>query len=334
MTGVVFYVDADGDGIADNNTPLVTTPSVAAGGTFKFVAVATLPAGAATGSTNNMVVTATSVFTNTVKAMNTDITTVGAGAALDVTANSSGSGALGSGPGAEASSVVTNTTAPGVATRFVLYLNNSGGTSDTFNLQTSLDNSTFASGTLSNGWTVVFRDSSGAIITNATVAAGGNKQVFADVTPAVGATVSTTDVYFRALSGTSGVKDTIHEAVTVDPTAMQVTVVKTQAIDAACDGTADTPFSTAPITTGALPGACIRYAITATNNGVNNVGLVQINDDIPANTSYFAGGNPGAVTLGSILTILTGNVSTLTTSPVTLTPGQATSLTFGVRINP
>jgi uncharacterized repeat protein (TIGR01451 family) len=115
---------------------------------------------------------------------------------------------------------------------------------------------------------------------------------------------------------------------------MQVTVIKTQAIDVGCDGTNDTPFSTAPITTGALPGACIRYAITATNNGVSNVNFVQINDDIPANTTYYAGTNPGSVTLGTILTILTGNVSTMTTSPVTLSPGQATSLSFGVRINP
>jgi hypothetical protein len=61
---------------------------------------------------------------------------------------------------------------------------------------------------------------------------------------------------------------------------------------------------------------------------------VQIKDDIPANTTYFAGTNPGAVTLGTILTILTGNVNNLTTSPVTLTPGQSSSLSFGVRINP
>jgi len=334
MANVVFYADANGDGIADNATAITSTGPLAAGATFKFVAVATLPAGAANGNTNALTVTATSVLTNTVKATSVDTTTVGAGASMDITANGTGSGAQGYGPGAEAGAMVTNVTAPGSATRFVLYLNNNGGTADTFNLQSSLDNSVFGTGALPNGWTVVFRDSTGAIITSSTVAAGGSVQVYADVTPSAGATAGTTDVYFRAVSPTSGVKDTIHDAVTVNPAAMQVSVVKMQAIDAGCDGTADTAFSTAPITTGALPGACIRYTITATNNGVSNVTQVQINDDIPANTTYYAGNNPVTATLGSILTVLTGPVSALTTSQVTLTPGQSTSMSFGVRINP
>jgi hypothetical protein len=333
MADVKFYIDTDGNGTRGAQ---ITGPvSVAAGASYKFIAVATMPSSAATGTTNTMVVTATSTFTNTVKATSTDTTTVGAGSALDITANSSANGAPGTGPGAEASAVITNTTAPAVATRFVLFLNNNGGSADTFNLQSSTDNNSFASGTLSNGWTVVFRDaSSGAVITSSTIAANSSMQVWADVTPTAGATAGTSDIYFRALSPTSSVKDSIHDAITIDPNAMQVTLVKTQALDAACDGTADTPFSIAPITTGALPGACIRYSITATNNGVSNVNYVQIKDDIPANTTYFAGTNPGAVTLGTILTILTGNVNNLTTSPVTLTPGQSSSLSFGVRINP
>lgn len=334
MTGVTFYADADGNGIADNATPITSTGQLAAGATFKFVAVGALPAGAANGATNTLVVSATSATTASVKATSTDTTTVGAGATLDITANASGPSAPGHGAGAEASAVVTNTTAPGTATRFVLYLNNNGGSPDTFNLQSSLDNNTFGTGTLPNGWTVVFRDSTGAVITSSTVNPNTSNLVYADVTPAAGATTGTTEIYFRAISGTSGVKDTIHEAVTVNPAAMQVNVLKTQALDAACDGTADTPFGTAPITTGAIPGACIRYQVTATNNGLTNVTSVQINDDIPANTTYFAGSNPVSATLGSILTVLTGPVSTLTTSPVTLTPGQSTTMSFGVRINP
>jgi len=332
MTGVVFFADADNNGVADNlAAPITSTGSLPAGQTFRFVAVATLPAGAATGATNNLVVTATSTTTNTVKATSTDVTTVGAGATVDITANAAGQSALGHGAGAEQAAVVTNVTAPGSATRFVLYLNNNGGSPDTFNLQSSLDNATFGTGALPNGWTVVFRDSTGAVITSSTVNPNASNMVYADVTPAAGATAGTTDVYFRAISS-GGVTDTIHDAVTVNPSAMQVTVVKTQAIDALCDGAADTAFTSAPIS--ALPGACIRYQITATNNGLSNVTQVQINDDIPANTVYYPGNNPVTATLGSILTVLTGPVSTLTTSQVTLTPGQSTTMSFGVRINP
>lgn len=330
MANVQFFADADGNGVADNTTPITTAPAVASGATFKFVAVATLPAGVANGTGNSLVVTATSNFTNTVKATSTDTTTVGAGSTMDITANASG---LGAGAGGEASAVVTNTVAPGVATRFTLNLNNGGGIADTFNLAASTDG-TFGTVTLPSGWTVVFRDSTGAVITSATVNPNSTTVVYADVTPPAGATAGTTDLYFRALSPTTNVKDIIHDAVVVNPSATQVSLVKTQALDANCDGTADTAYSSAPIAAGALPGACIRYKITATNTGTTNVTAVTINDDIPANTTYYAGNNPVTASLGSILTVLTGQVSTMTASIPTLTPNQSGTMEFGVRINP
>jgi uncharacterized repeat protein (TIGR01451 family) len=333
MANVVFYADADGNGVADNATPITSTGSVAAGNTFKFVAVATLPAGVTTGTANTMTVTATSGFNAAVKATSTDTTTVGAAALLDITANSSGAGALGAGPGAEQNAVVTNTVAPGATTRFVLNLTNGGGTADTFALQASTDGS-FGGLNLPSGWTVVFKDSTGAVITNTTVNAGATNIVYADVTPASGAANGTTDLYFRGHSATSGVEDKIHEAVTVAANATQVTLVKKQSLDANCDGQSDNNvFTTEPITSGAIPGACIRYQITATNTGVANVTSVVINDDIPANTTYHVS-NPVAATLGSILTVLTGPVTALTTGVPILLPNQSASMSFGVRINP
>ncbi|MFK3737702.1 hypothetical protein [Massilia sp. TN1-12] len=329
IANVQFFADADGNGVADNATPLTAVPSLAAGATFQFVAVATLPANAANGSSNSLVVTATSNFTATVKTSSTDTTNVGAGSTMDITANGSG---LGAGAGAEASPVVTNTTAPGTTTRFTLNLNNGGGIADTFNLAASTDG-TFGSTTLPSGWTVVFRDSTGAVITSATVNPNSTTVVYADVTPPAGATAGTTDLYFRALSPTTNVKDILHDAVIVNPAATQLSLVKTQALDANCDGTADTAYSAAPITTGALPGACIRYKITATNTGTTNVTAVTINDDIPANTTYYAGNNPVSASLGSIVTVLTGQVSTMTTAIPTLTPNQSGTMEFGVRIN-
>jgi uncharacterized repeat protein (TIGR01451 family) len=332
MANVVFYVDANGDGVADNTTPITSTGTLAAGATFRYVAVATLPGSATVGSTNNLVVTATSTFTTGVSASNTDTTTVSASATMDLTENSAGSSAPGAGAGAEASAIVTNTTTAGTATRFTLFLNNAGGSADTFNLAASTD-STFGTTSLPSGWTVVFRDITGAVITASTVNAGAANLVYADVTPAAGATAGTTDLYFRALSSTTSVGDRIHDAVTVAASATQVTLTKTQALDANCDGVADTAFSSNPITTGAIPGACIRYQITATNSGATSVSTVVISDNTPANTSYHA--TVGAsTTLGTVLNPLAGLTGTVQAIVGTLLPGQSASMSFGVRINP
>jgi uncharacterized repeat protein (TIGR01451 family) len=332
MTGVVFYADANGDGIADNATPITTTGSMAPGAVFRVVAVGTLPVGATNGSTNSLVVHATSGFNGAVTATATDTTTVLTGAALDITANSAGPGAPGAGPGAEASAVATNTTAAGTTTRFTMYLNNSGGSADTFNLSASTDGS-FGGVTLPSGWSVVFRDSNGQAITAATANAGTAALVYADVTVAPGAPDGTTDLYFRALSATSGVTDRIHDAVTVVTAGPQVTLAKTQALDANCDGVADTAFSAANITAGAVPGACIRYEITATNVGVTNVNLVAITDNIPANTVYHAA-VAASTTQGIVLTPLPGMAGAVTDAVGTLTPAQSAKLSFGVRITP
>ncbi len=332
MTGVVFYLDANGDGIADNATPITSTGTLAPGAVFRVVAVGTLPVGATNGSTNSLVVHATSVFNGAVTASVTDTTTVLTGAMIDITANSSGPAAPGAGPGVEATAVATNTTAAGTTTRFTMYLNNTGGSADTFNLAASTDSS-FGTNTLPSGWSVVFRDSNGQVITAATANAGTAALVYADVTVAAGAPDGTTDVYFRALSPTSGVNDRIHDAVTVVTSSPQLTLAKTQALDANCDGIADTAFSAANITAGAVPGACIRYEITATNTGVTNVTAVIISDNVPANTVYHAT-VLATTTQGVVLTPLANTAGLIVDTVGTLTPGQTAKLAFGVRITP
>lgn len=332
MTNVQFFADANGDGVADNATPITSTGSLAPGATFRVVAVASLPAGAAAGATNSLVVSATSAFNGAVSASATDTTTAGAAAAIDITANSPGAGAPGAGPGAEASAVTTNTTAAGSTTRFTLYLNNSGASGDTFNLAASIDSS-FGSTTLPSGWSVVFKDASGAVITSAAVAANANVVVYADVTVAAGATPGTTDLYFRALSPTSNVSDRIHDAVIVSNAVTAVTLSKTQALDAACDGSADTAFSAANITTGAVPGACIRYEITATNGGGAPAASVVISDAIPASTTYHATA-PASATAGTVVAPGAGQTGTVVATVGVLAPNASVKLSFGVRINP
>ena len=330
LTGVVFYLDANGDGVADNATAISTTGTLAAGATFRFVAVATLPAGAANGTTNTLTVKATSVFNGAINATSIDTTTTSAGAVIDITANSAGAGAPGAGPGVEAAAVETKTTTAGTMTSFVLYLNNTGGSPDTFNLAASTD-ATFGTTVLPSGWTVVFKDANGQVITNATVAAGGNVKVTAEVTPPAGTAPGTTDLYFRAISGT-GVVDRIHEAVTVAAADSLVELVKTQALDANCDGIADTAFSNAPITAGAVPGACIRYQIVGTNKGVTTINAMVMTDTIPTYTTYHAGAAANTL-LGTILAPLAGAVGSVSATVGNLAPGASNTMSFGVKID-
>lgn len=333
MANVQFFADANGDGVADDANAITVTPSVAAGGTFKFVAVATLPAGAATGATNALTVKATSVFTNTVAATAVDTTTVAAGAALDLTANGYGSTALGFGAYVDGGAAVENkTTTAGTMTRFTLYLSNNGGTADTFNLQASTDG-TFGTQTLPDGWTVVFKDANNQVITAATVAAGAHPVIYAEVTPSAGATVGTTDVYFRAISPTTQVTDRIRESITIAAATSLLELVKEQALDANCDGAIEGSWTTAPITTGAVPGACLRYRITGTNKGATQITSVVMTDTIPANTTYHAGAAANTL-LGSILAPLAGAVGSVTANVGALSPGQSNAMTFGVMINP
>lgn len=332
LSNIAFYLDADGDGAADNQVAVTSTGVLAAGATYRFVAVATLASGAATGLTNSMEVTATSTFKNTVSAKSTDVTTVGAGALIDITAISSGPGAKGAGQGPEQLAQETKLTTAGTMTSFVIYLNNTGGSQETFALAASTDVN-FGGTPLPPGWTVVFKDASGQVITNATVAAGANFKVTAEVTPAAGATPGTTDIWFRAQSTTNPtIFDRIHEAVTVVAGDSLLELVKFQAPDADCNGEPDTDFTQEQIS--AAPNTCIRYKIVATNKGLTTISAVTIKDNIPTNTTYHAGAAAGTL-LGQLLEPVTqGLVTTLSTTGFNLGPTEKNEMNFGVKINP
>jgi trimeric autotransporter adhesin len=111
-----------------------------------------------------------------------------------------------------------------------------------------------------------------------------------------------------------------------------LTLVKWQALDIDCNGP-DTGYSPASITTGALPGTCIRYQITATNSGNVNVTNVIINDNTPTYTTYES--TPAAdSTLGSVTAApANGATGTISANIGTLTPSASAVLTFGVKID-
>jgi trimeric autotransporter adhesin len=141
---------------------------------------------------------------------------------------------------------------------------------------------------------------------------------------------------------TSGVINTVAAPGAVSATdtttviAGQVRLVKEQALDANCDGTPETAFTQANITAGAVPGACIRYRITGTNDGTAAVSGLVISDSTPAATVYNngAGTAPATTTVGTITAPTNGTSGTVQATVGALTPLQSVVVTFGVRINP
>jgi len=457
--------DSTGNGIPDTG-PLGTNQ------TYNVIIKAQLPPGASGIGVNYTVQkTATGRNSPAASASANDVLVNVTGGTVDLSNGASG----GAGPGPEASPVVVNNATPGTTTTFTLFATNLSAVADSFNLAASTDSS-FASLVLPAGWTVTYRNLANAVITSTGVLpAGGSVQFFADVAIPAGAAPGTNQLYFRALSPTTGLSDRLHDAVvissvrslslapnnnaqvfpggtvvyshllvnngnvtegdgvgssvsltitnsqagwssvvyydannsgtidggdpvvtslafvsaggagvapgetvrllvqvasppgvpvgTVDlatltattanvglsstaPAVVSVTdgttvnngdliLLKEQALDADLDGQPDGgvgAYSTADITTGALPGRSIRYRITVTNSGTAPATQVRVFDTTPAFTTY-TNVNPAAANPGSVTTVpANGAAGALEFIIGTLNPGQSAVVTFGVII--
>ena len=114
---------------------------------------------------------------------------------------------------------------------------------------------------------------------------------------------------------------------------------KDQALDATCSGTPGT-YGQADITAGAVPGACVFYRITATNQGTANVTSVVVSDSTPAYTIYVeptVGSAASSSITGAGITLSKPAVNSAGTISVNLgntqlAPGQSEVLTFVVKI--
>lgn len=114
----------------------------------------------------------------------------------------------------------------------------------------------------------------------------------------------------------------------------ELRLLKEQALDANGDGVADTAYGVGSITTGALPGACIRYRVTVTNDGAQDALAVVVNDVTPTFTTYHAI-VPAATTVGTVGVVpANGATGPLSFNLGTLAPGASAVVTFGVKIDP
>lgn len=205
--GVTPLSDSNGNGVPD-------TGPLAPGASLSVIVKAMLPTGA-TGGPYTVLSKATSKLDPTKLATAVNTLSTISGNTVDLTNDTAGAAAPGFGPGPEALSVSTLAITPGATGRFTLVTANSSTAADSFSLQASTE-STFATSTLPSGWSVVFKDSTGAIVDGTGVlTSGSNKTLYADVTVAAGASSGVTQLYFRAVSAATGASDKLHNAVTV-----------------------------------------------------------------------------------------------------------------------
>ena len=87
------------------------------------------------------------------------------------------------------------------------------------------------------------------------------------------------------------------------------------------------------LTTGAIPGACIRYEITVTNIGSTPVTGVVINDATPANT-LASNGAAKFTSQGTLTVPADGAAGPVSANLGILGPGASATIRFNVRINP
>ena len=117
---------------------------------------------------------------------------------------------------------------------------------------------------------------------------------------------------------------------TTTVTAGNVRLVKTQAVDVGCDGTADSAYGQGTI--AAQPGQCVVYRIVATNEGNAAVSAVVITDATPAFTTI---DTPATATVGTIAApvLAVGDTGTVTNNVGSLAPAATAQVDFGVKID-
>jgi len=313
-------------------TSVVDTGLIVAGGEAVFCAVVTVPQYAAPGTTNIYFRASSDTFGTLDTKM--DAVTVNTVRNISLVTSQS------------------NTVYPGGTVDYIHTIKNNGNVLEGDN---ALSTVALATADNSAGWSSVIywdQDNNGSsvgdpIVTDlsfvsnaaAGLAPGESLNLIVKVqspSSALDAASNTTDVTVTTTNGTytTTVPTTAPNADTTTVNAGQIRLYKTQALDAACDGTADGAFVNTALS--AKPGACIIYRIVANNEGSQPATSVVVSDATPAYTSLEVVGGRPSVTQGSITTPAapasgyTGNVAA---SFGTINGGQSATMEMSVQID-
>ncbi|MDR3454542.1 MAG: hypothetical protein P4L96_17375 [Rhodoferax sp.] len=326
---VSFKADGGSGNCSTTGATITNTGTVAAGGNATVCAVVSVPAGFAAG-TSDLYFRAQSPATGAQDTIH-DAVTVNAVRSLTYTPN--GTGQVFPGGSVVYSHILTNTgnvvEGNGTASTITLPAINSQAGWTSVQYYDANNN-----GTLDASDPVITAGLQGVLA--AGLAPGQSITIFDKVIAPSGVApgVVNTTTMTATTANVSYITTAPAAAPATDSTTViagNVTLVKAQGLDATCSGTPGGGYSTATITTGAVPGACIDYQITVQNVGSANATGVTVSDTTPAYTtlSTVPATTGGTIAAGAPAV---GGTGSITANVGTLTPGQSAVVTFGVKI--
>lgn len=340
--GATPLIDTNNDGIAD-------TGPVVASGTYDVYIRITLPSGAASTTTAMTVTkTATSTVDPTKSATATDKVAGITGAGVDLLGATPASDGVGAG-----NNTVVNTASgnPGSTVPLTLNVKNTGPNPDTFDLLAVLNTSTTAptfgsTNVLPAGWSVVFKDTSGTVISNTgVIPAGGTKEIRVEVTIPAGTSPLDYSAWFQAKSPSTSASDFLRDQIKVN-TVRGITLQTNNVGQTYPGGSVvyqHTLTNTGNITEGANAATnTLTFALADSLTGagftsvvyydVNGNGIIDSGDTIidttatPLLSSVLTGGLPAGQSIQLLVKVQApigasdgvANITTLTVTPATV----------------
>lgn len=117
-------------------------------------------------------------------------------------------------------------------------------------------------------------------------------------------------------------------------TTTQIRLLKLQALDANCDGTAEGSYTAATLTIGRNAdgsGQCVLYRVTVQNQGSAPIGAFNFHDATPAGTVMAIAPTCANCTTGTIISPAIGQTGNVSGSLPSVASGQSNVFEFGVR---
>ncbi len=170
-------------------------------------------------------------------------------------------------------------------------------------------------------------------INSTPLAAGTSLRIFAKVqnTGYNGVGVVNTTV-IKLLNSASAEIAKVTDITTI--TATQIRLLKLQALDANCDGTADGSYTAATLTIGRNAdgtGQCVLYRVTVQNQGALNIGEFTFRDNTPASTVMAFAPSCAACTSSSLVAPVIGESGKISGIVPAVASGASHTFEFGVR---